>query len=793
MAEQLHIPTGKPEHYVPTPSQGLTEAEAQSRQEAGLGNCVKSDPGKSVGQIVASNLFTFFNLLNFALAACLLLVGSYRNMLFLGVVFSNTLIGVIQELRAKRTIEKLQLLSAPQAHVIRSGRERICRPEELVQGDLVILRAGDQVLADAIVHSGGGAANESLLTGESDAVSKHPGDWLMSGSHITEGRFVAQLVHVGDASYAARLMKEAKAIKRPKSMLMTELNRLVRLVSVILVPLGALLFLKQYFILHNPLNAAVPASVAAMIGMIPEGLLLLTSVALAVGVVKLGRHQTLVQELYGIETLARVDVLCLDKTGTITKGEMCVERMEPVDGNETQMRQALARFLGAFETGNGTLAALANAVTPAKNTAVATLPFSSKRKKSAASFPEGDTLILGAPSFVLGAGYTGEARAKVEEAAAHGIRVLALAHANGCVTEQDAPEPDRLLGLIYLSDVVRDNAAQTLRFFREQGVEVKVISGDDPRTVSAIAQRVELPGWNNWVDASTLVDDAALEAAAEKYTVFGRVTPRQKCLLVEALKRAGHSVAMTGDGVNDIPALKAADCSIAMAGGADAAKHAAQLTLLNADFACLPLVVDEGRRVINNITRAASLFLVKTLYSFALSVLMLILPLSYPFQPIQLTLISSLTIGIPTFFLALEPNRERVQGDFLSTVLLRAVPGAAAVTVCAVMAMFLERSGWPALACSTMAVLAAGMVGLMVLFRVCTPLTPMRMGLMAVMAAGFAGAVLLAGKVFIIDVWSLSPTNWLMLAGMVLLAAGVMALLTVLLKKRISHRVAAQG
>ena len=788
MADSLRIPSGTPEHFTPTPKEGLSEREVEARLQDGRDNKVKADPGKSVWQILASNLFTFFNILNFVLAAALLIVGSYRNMLFLGVVFTNTLIGTIQELRAKRTIEKLQLLNAPQAHVLRGGKEVTCKPDELVQDDLVILRAGDQVLADALVIDGGGAANESLLTGESDAIGKHAGDWLMSGSYITEGKFTAQLVHVGEESYAAKLTREAKAIKRPTSMLMTELNKLVQQVSVILVPLGLLLFCKQYFLNHVALTTAVPSTVAAIIGMIPEGLILLTSVALAVGVVKLGRHQTLVQELYGIETLARVDVLCLDKTGTITKGEMQLEKLIPIDEGEGALKTDLARFLGAFETGSGTLAAMAASVKPADSKAIATLPFSSKRKKSAASFPEGDTLILGAPSFVLGDRLTDALRSKIDEHTADGLRVLVLARAQGRVTEEDAPEVTEVLGLICLSDILRENAAETLSFFRKQGVTVKVISGDDPRTVSCIAKRVELPGWENWVDASTLTTDEMLCEAAEKYTVFGRVTPVQKRQLVEALKKNGHSVAMTGDGVNDIPALKAADCSIAMAGGSDAAKHAAQLTLLNADFSSLPLVVNEGRRVINNITRAASLFLVKTLYSFSLSILTLLTTLSYPFQPIQLTLISSITVGIPTFFLALEPNHERVQGNFLETVLLKAAPGAAGVTLCVAASMLMSHFGHNSTVISTMAALSAGVIGLVALFRVCTPFTPIRAVLLGAMCLGFAGAVLAFGKVFLIDVSALSVTAWAVLIGVLIVSTILMVVMRILLTKRLKKK-----
>ena len=790
MEEKLAIPTSLPDDFTPTPPEGLSPAEAQKRADAGLHIRAKTDPGKTVGQIIADNLFTLFNLLNVVLALCLVFVGSYRNMLFMGVVVSNTFIGTFQELRAKRTLERLRLLNAPTTHVMRGGEETTVNSDDLVQGDIVILRDGDQVPADAVVTGGTGAANESLLTGESDPVQKHDGDWLMSGSYITEGRFTAQLVHVGENSYAARLTKSAREVKRPKSALMTDLNKLIRLVSIILVPIGVLLFCKQYFLAQDPLTAAVPSTVAAMIGMIPEGLLLLTSMALAAGVVKLGRHNTLVQELYGIETLARVDVLCLDKTGTITKGTMQVEAFEPLGATEDEIRREMSRFLGAFDAKSGTLEALRAAVTPSDEAPVAVLPFSSQRKKSAASFADGTTLIYGAPAFVLGDRYTGELRAHAEKMAAQGMRVTVLTRAQGVIDGENLPEITELLGLVLMTDALRENAADTLRFFREQDVTVKIISGDDPRTVSAIAKRVSLEGAENWVDATTLTDDAMIEEAAEKYTVFGRVTPVQKRLLVEALKRNGHSVAMTGDGVNDIPALKASDCSIAMAGGSDAARHASQLTLLDSDFASMPLVVAEGRRVINNIERAASLFLVKTLYSFMLSVLLLVLPLSYPFQPIQLTLVSTLTIGTPSFFLALEPNSERIRGNFLQTVLLRAVPGALAVTVCAVIAMTLGHFGMPADTCSTLATLSAGAVGLMVLFRVCRPFTKLRAAVMALMAAGFTLAPLVLGSLFFLNVTTMGLQAWLILAGLIVLAWTVMTLTTRLMRKHFDRSAA---
>lgn len=767
MSEFSRAPEPSSEAYPPTPPEGLTDEEAARRKP----NKAAQDPGKSAGQILLSNLLTLFNLLNLGLALCLALVGSWRNMLFLGVVVSNIAIGTIQELRARRTIRRLRLLSAPTAHVLREGKERACRPEELVEGDLVVLRAGDQVLADAVVREGVGATNEALLTGESDAVPKRPGDTLMSGSYVTEGRFTAQLVRVGDDSYAARLTRAARELRRPRSALMTDLNRLIRDISVVLVPAGLLLFLKQTLLLHAPLTSAVPSSVAAMIGMIPEGLMLLTSVAMAVGVVRLGRRNTLVQELYGIETLARADVLCLDKTGTLTTGRMRVKELLPLDVPEADFRAGLARFLGAFESAGGTLTALREAVPPGEEKPVATLPFSSDRKLSAASFAGGETYVLGAPDWVLGKRLPDGAARRIDEAVARGDRVLALASCRGRVIGGVLPPMRTALGLCVLSDELRPHAAETLAYFREQGVDVKIISGDDPRTAAALARRVGLDGCDRWVDASTLADDA-LDDACEQYGVFGRVTPERKKRLVEALKRRGHSVAMTGDGVNDIPALKVADCSIAMAGGSDAAKHAAQLTLLDADFSGMPQIVGEGRRVIGNITRAASLFLVKTLYSLALTLLLLVLPARYPFQPIQLTLISALTIGGPSLILALEPNQERVQGRFLETVLLRAAPGAAAVVVCALLSMLTVRLGWPHEVVSTLATLSAGCVGLMVLSTVCRPYTRLRTAVIAAMSAALAVAALIFGRAFFLAV--LSPAQAAALVAITAAGAGTL-------------------
>lgn len=773
----LRIPTAVPEDFSATPPEGLSAEEAARRLADGLGNRASEEPGKSVARIAADNLFTLFNLLNFALALCLALVGSWRNMLFLGVVVSNTLIGTVQELRARATLKKLRLLDVKAAHPIRGGRETDCPPGDLVKGDLVVFRAGDQIPADAVVASGSCAADESLLTGESEPVPRRQGDLLMSGSFLTEGKVTAQLIAVGDSSYAAQLMRDAKRIRSPKSELMTELNKLVSLVSKLLVPIGVLLFLKEYFLQHAPLTEAVPEAVAAMIGMIPEGLILLTSVALMAGVIKLGRRKTLVQELFGIETLARADVLSTDKTGTLTTGEMTFDRFVPLSGDEKEFRKQIMTFLSAFEPGSGTLRALWSAFTAGHEKPVAVVPFSSARKKSAASFADGKTLILGAPSFV-----TDEPVPEAAQYAGNGCRVLLFAEADGVIEHDTVPPVTRLLGLILLREKLRPFAKDTLRWFRDEGVSVRVMSGDDPRTVAAAGRALELDGCERAVDCS-LLSDEELKAAAENNVIFGRLTPDRKRLLVEALKANGHNVAMTGDGVNDIPSLKAADCSIAMAGGAEATEHAAQLVLLNNDFNSLPAVVAEGRRVIGNITRTASLFLVKTLYSFVLSALLLFLPLRYPFQPIQLTLVSTLTIGAPSFFLALEPSRERARGSFLKRILLRAAPGAIAVACCAIAAMILNKTGTSFEISSTMAVLSAGVIGLVYLALTCRPFTKLRVAVCAVMSAGFALAVAFFPHVFFLHVTEMTLRDWIVAGGVT--AAGLLLLVggTLVLKK----------
>ena len=769
MNSELHLPSALPEGWRETGKDGLPAEETAGRKR----NTLPPDNGKSTLQIITENVFTLFNGLNLMLALALVLASSYRNLLFLAIVAGNTGISIIQEIRARNTIRQLKLLHAPKVQVIREGKEIRVSSDETVEGDLIVVRGGDQIVADCVVISGAGRAVESLVTGESDGISKQRGDWLYSGSYLTEGKIICQAVYVGEESYVGRLTREAKKRKKPESGLMKEMKSLIRLDSMVLLPLGALLFLKQTLMLKLPWTAAVPPPVAAMLGMIPEGLMLLTSVAMAVGVRRLGKRQVLVQELFGIEGLARVDTLCLDKTGTLTTGHMKVESIEPVDCGEEEAHSALSRFLGAFDDRSGTLGALRNTVAPGTETATALQPFSSERKKSAASFQDGKTLILGAPEYVLGEAYGEAMRLRVEAQAEKGRRVILLAEAEGEIRGEQLPPVTRTLALCSLADEMRPSVEETTAYFREQGVELKVISGDNPATVSRIARQAGIEGWDRAVDARELTDPELISEACEKYTVFGRVTPEQKKQLVEALKRRGHTVAMTGDGVNDIPALRAADCSIAMEEGSDATRNAAMITLLESDFAALPEIVLEGRRVINNIARSAKLFLTKTIFSFLLGMFTLFLPTAYPFQPIQMSLVSTWTVGIPGFFLAMEKSRERIRGRFLRNVLMQALPGGIAVALCATAAMLLTLAGWEPAVCSTLATWTAGMIGLLVLARVCWPYDRKRVAILGFSAAAFVLNAVLLGNVYFLT--RLHDLEWAALTGLAALGTAVYA------------------
>lgn len=758
---------------------GLSAAEVEERVARGEVNVDAGVHTRSVRQIVRENTLTLFNAINVILAVFVLVTGSYKNMLFMVVIVCNTAIGIVQEIRSKRTTDRLSIVASSKATVLRDGARTELPLDQLVRDDVIELGRGDQIPADAEVVSGTCDVNESLLTGESKLVKKRPGDELMSGSFVNAGIVLARVVHVGAENYAAKISAEAKQHKAVNSEIMNSLNRIIRFVSFVIFPLGALLFARQHFLGGVETNGAILSTVSALVGMIPEGLILLTSTVLAVAVVRLAKSKVLVQQLYCIETLARVDTLCLDKTGTITTGKMEVEAVCPVKGvGQDAVDAVFASIARADDDPNDTALAIVEHYAQSgvgSLQPVRTVPFSSDKKWSGATFANGESYVMGAGQFILGDAFAEVA--EQQERLAADARVLLLARVEGFTEDGDLagrPEP---LGFVAIHDQIRATAAQTIGYFKEQGVDLKVISGDDPRTVSGIASQVGVPRAEAYVDATTLADDAAIAEAIERYSVFGRVKPEQKKAFVVALQEKGHIVAMTGDGVNDTLALKQADCSVAMAAGSDAARNVAQLVLVDNDFAAMPKVVAEGRRSINNLQRSASLFLVKTLLSMTLAVLFILLPWQYPFQPIQMTLISAFTIGLPSFVLALEPNKDRIKGRFLENVIVKSIPGA----TCAVLTILIVNTvGYNVLHLdyehvSTLCVLLTAWIGALLIVRLSIPFTPIRAALLAVVVGGTVlGATVLHG------LFGIEPFTFGMTVLFTVLAIGVTGLFHVL-------------
>lgn len=763
-----HVPELTPDSEL-----GLSSAQAQERVDAGWANLPIDPPGKTVGQIVRSNVFTYFNMLFFFLAACVLAVGSWQNVMFMGVVLANIAIGIVQELRSKRTLDKLTLLTAPQGAVIRDGRRRKIPTSEMVRDDIVEFSAGDQIFADAVVVAGECSANEALITGEADEIKKKPGDELLSGSFVVSGQCRARLTRVGADSFANRLTLEAKAAKPPQqSEMMRSLTRLVQVIGIAIIPLGILMAVKEIAWLGRSVTDGVVATVASLIGMIPEGLYLLTSMALAAGVVRLAQKRTLVHDMGCIETLARVDVLCVDKTGTVTENKMTVEDVVPLCPErfeESDIRLIMADYVAAMRADNDTMAALRRYFTgEVKQPAVKAVPFTSAKKFGGVSFHEDETYLLGAPDVLLGE-RGGKYAKQIDAYSAKGCRVLLLGLYDGD-PEDERPEAGLMpIALILLSNKIREEAPETFKYFAAQGVAIKVISGDNALAVSEVAKRAGIRGAENYVDARTLETDEDIAEAVERYTVFGRVTPDQKRRFVRALNAAGHTVAMTGDGVNDVLALKEADCSVAMASGSDAACQVSHIVLLESNFAAMPSVVAEGRRVINNIERSASLFLVKNIFSFILAVITLVFTLPYPVTSAQMSLVSALTIGIPGFILAMEPNSARIKGKFLPNVVGRALPGGltnlflvlGAILFCLVFELPEDMMG-------TICTVILCVVGLMVVHRTCKPYDLLRRAMMVALVVGFGICVLVLPELFTISKLDLP-------AGMIL---GVFVLLS---------------
>lgn len=725
---EKRIPTTR---YRPDHQTGLTAQQVQEHRMHGWTNQPVDPPSKTTKEIIRENVFTYFNLIFLVLAVLLCLVGSFRDLTFLPVIVLNTLIGIIQETRAKKVLDNLTMLNAPHAMVIRDGKKSQINAEDLVVDDIVIFEAGNQVCADAEVCAGEVQVNESLLTGESDEVTKRKGDQLMSGSFIVSGQCHARLDKVGADSYISRLTLEAKAMQNTEqSEMIRSLDKLVKWVGVAIIPIGIILFIQAFVFQGEGFRSSVTSMIAAVIGMIPEGLYLLASVALAVSSIRLAQKKVLLHDMKCIETLARVNVLCVDKTGTITENTMEVQDVIPTKEYEEGKLRPLSELLGDFtaaqSSDNITMEAMKRyfKIVSGKK-AVAKTGFSSASKYSSVTFEEA-SYVLGAPEFVLKEQYENYEET-ISAHASKGARVLVFGTAKEEPDGKPLKEAVTPLAYVLLANPIRQEAKETFTYFAEQGVEVKVISGDNPLTVSEVAKEAGIAGAERYVDASTLHTEEEMRAAVLNNAVFGRVTPNQKRKFVQILKEEGKTVAMTGDGVNDVLALKDADCSIAMASGSDAAAQASQLVLLESDFSCMPEVVLEGRRVVNNIQRSASLFLVKNIFSFLLSLVSFVFMFTYPLEPSQISLISMFTIGVPAFFLALEPNKNIIKGHFLTNVFLKALPAALTdVLAVGALVIFGRTFGVSSADISTAATMLLSIVGFMILYTISAPMNVLR-------------------------------------------------------------------
>lgn len=712
---------------------GLTAAEVNARIEAGKINIADDSSDRTTGKIIRDNLLTYFNLIFLVITVLLCIAGAFRDLTFLPIIIGNILIGIVQELRAKKTLDKMKILNAGHAVVIREGKRQKVTAEELVIDDLVWLSSGDAICADSVVVSGEITVNESMLTGEADGIVKKENEELLSGSFVVSGEGYARLTRVGNDSYISKLTNEAKALKKgEESEMIRSINMFVKVIGIIIIPMSVILFVQAFVFRNASFRTSITSMVASIIGLIPEGLYLLTTLALAVSMMKLAKDKVLLHDMKSIESLARVDVLCVDKTGTITKPEMTVTEIVSCDDS---MNEVFTDYVMSSIDNNATAVALKkylndNNVMNGKSTASKVYPFNSTVKYGAMAF-NGDYYVLGAPEFIIKTGFN-NLKDDISQYTTKGYRVIVLAKAESLTRDGVIDGEILPLGFVVLANEIRDNAVETFTYFKEQGVAIKVISGDNPATVSEVARQAGIENAEKYVDASTLTDNLMISEAIAKYTVFGRVTPKQKQQFVKALKMQGHTVAMTGDGVNDILALKDADCSVAMASGSEATAQAAQIVLLDSDFSRMPEIVLEGRRVVNNVQRSASLFLVKNLFSLLLTIFSTVLMISYPLMPSQVSLISMFTIGIPGFLLALEPNKSRIKGHFLGNVLLKALP-AGLTDFFAVSALVIcgHVFNIPSTDIATASTLLIAVVGFMIMIKISHPFNKFKYGILA--------------------------------------------------------------
>lgn len=712
---------------------GLTAAEVNARIEAGKINIADDSSDRTTGKIIRDNLLTYFNLIFLVITVLLCIAGAFRDLTFLPIIIGNILIGIVQELRAKKTLDKMKILNAGHAVVIREGKRQKVTAEELVIDDLVWLSSGDAICADSVVVSGEITVNESMLTGEADGIVKKENEELLSGSFVVSGEGYARLTRVGNDSYISKLTNEAKALKKgEESEMIRSINMFVKVIGIIIIPMSVILFVQAFVFRNASFRTSITSMVASIIGLIPEGLYLLTTLALAVSMMKLAKDKVLLHDMKSIESLARVDVLCVDKTGTITKPEMTVTKIVSCDDS---MNEVFTDYVMSSIDNNATAVALKkylndNNVVNGKRTASKVYPFNSTVKYGAMAFND-DYYVLGAPEFIIKTGFN-NLKDDISQYTTKGYRVIVLAKAESLTRDGVIDGEILPLGFVVLANEIRDNAVETFTYFKEQGVAIKVISGDNPATVSEVARQAGIENAEKYVDASTLTDNLMISEAIAKYTVFGRVTPKQKQQFVKALKMQGHTVAMTGDGVNDILALKDADCSVAMASGSEATAQAAQIVLLDSDFSRMPEIVLEGRRVVNNVQRSASLFLVKNLFSLLLTIFSTVLMISYPLMPSQVSLISMFTIGIPGFLLALEPNKSRIKGHFLGNVLLKALP-AGLTDFFAVSALVIcgHVFNIPSTDIATASTLLIAVVGFMIMIKISHPFNKFKYGILA--------------------------------------------------------------